>query len=306
MQKSDSMTGSTETNVKSEEPSKMAEMIALQRVAESTLPEGTRVCYDPYAIHFVSPEVIEFARKNPEKTKAMREHYERLFPGLGNSIRARVRYFDDFVAEAVDDGIEQLVVLGAGYDTRAYRIDGLKERVKVFEVDHPDTQEVMMEKIEKIFGALPLHVAYVPLDFEKDGLGPRLMEMGYDRSKKTLFVMEGLIMYIPPKAVDDVFSFIVNNSGKGSWVIFDYYPDFMVDGESELDVANNIRNFLIQQGEPLKFGIREGSVEAFLTERGLSRVQNVTSEDYKRAYFHGKNEGRAVCSLLSFAHAMVE
>ncbi|HOI69203.1 MAG TPA: class I SAM-dependent methyltransferase [Methanothrix sp.] len=306
MQKSDSMTGSTETNVKSEEPSKMAEMIALQRVAESTLPEGTRVCYDPYAIHFVSPEVIEFARKNPEKTKAMREHYERLFPGLGNSIRARVRYFDDFVAEAVDDGIEQLVVLGAGYDTRAYRIDGLKERVKVFEVDHPDTQEVKMEKIEKIFGALPLHVAYVPLDFEKDGLGPRLMEMGYDRSKKTLFVMEGLIMYIPPKAVDDVFSFIVNNSGKGSWVIFDYYPDFMVDGESELDVANNIRNFLIQQGEPLKFGIREGSVEAFLTERGLSRVQNVTSEDYKRAYFHGKNEGRAVCSLLSFAHAMVE
>jgi len=306
MQKSDSMTGSTETNVKSEEPSKMAEMIALQRVAESTLPEGTRVCYDPYAIHFVSPEVIEFARKNPEKTKAMREHYERLFPGLGNSIRARVRYFDDFVAEAVDDGIEQLVVLGAGYDTRAYRIDGLKERVNVFEVDHPDTQEVKMEKIEKIFGALPLHVAYVPLDFEKDGLGPRLMEMGYDRSKKTLFVMEGLIMYIPPKAVDDVFSFIVNNSGKGSWVIFDYYPDFMVDGESELDVANNIRNFLIQQGEPLKFGIREGSVEAFLTERGLSRVQNVTSEDYKRAYFHGKNEGRAVCSLLSFAHAMVE
>jgi len=306
MQKSDSMTGSTETNVKSEEPSKMAEMIALHRVAESTLPEGTRVCYDPYAIHFVSPEVIEFARKNPEKTKAMREHYERLFPGLGNSIRARVRYFDDFVAEAVDDGIEQLVVLGAGYDTRAYRIDGLKERVNVFEVDHPDTQEVKMEKIEKIFGALPLHVAYVPLDFEKDGLGPRLMEMGYDRSKKTLFVMEGLIMYIPPKAVDDVFSFIVNNSGKGSWVIFDYYPDFMVDGESELDVANNIRNFLIQQGEPLKFGIREGSVEAFLTERGLSRVQNVTSEDYKRAYFHGKNEGRAVCSLLSFAHAMVE
>jgi len=298
--------GSNDMKVKRKGSSKMAELIALHRVAESALPESQRICYDPYAVHFVDPEVLECARKNPEKTKAMREHYERLFPGLGNSIRARVRYFDDFVAEAVDDGIEQLVVLGAGYDTRAYRIDGLKERVNVFEVDHPDTQEVKMEKIEKIFGALPLHVAYVPLDFEKDGLGPRLMEMGYDRSKKTLFVMEGLIMYIPPKAVDDVFSFIVNNSGKGSWVIFDYYPDFMVDGESELDVANNIRNFLIQQGEPLKFGIREGSVEAFLTERGLSRVQNVTSEDYKRAYFHGKNEGRAVCSLLSFAHAMVE
>jgi methyltransferase (TIGR00027 family) len=68
----------------------------------------------------------------------MREHYECLFPGLGNSIRARVRYFDDFVKAAVAEGLEQLVILGAGYDTRAYRIDGLC-KIKVFEVDHVHT-----------------------------------------------------------------------------------------------------------------------------------------------------------------------
>jgi methyltransferase (TIGR00027 family) len=127
-----------ETNVKRK--SKMAELIALHRVAESALPEGKRICYDPYAVHFVDPEVLEFARKNPEKTKAMREHYERLFPGLSSSIRARVRYFDDFVKAAADEGLEQLVILGAGYDTRAYRIEGLEgnANVKVFEVDHPE------------------------------------------------------------------------------------------------------------------------------------------------------------------------
>lgn len=304
MQKSDSIIGSNETNVKRKGSSKMAELIALHRFAESALPEGERVCYDPYAVHFVDPEILEFARKNPEKTKAMREHYERLFPGLGSSIRARVRYFDDFVKAATDDGLEQLVILGAGYDTRAYRIEGLKEKVKVFEVDHPGTQSLKKEKIEKIFGRLPDHVVYVPVDFETEGLGRKLIVNGYDKSKKTLFLLEGLVMYIPPKAVDETLSFIVNNSAKGSAVLFDYFLQSVVDGTSE--IGKNMRDFAAQQGEPFLFGIKEGTVEAFLLERGFSQVQNVTSEDYKMSYFHGVNKDRAVCSLLSFVHAMIE
>lgn len=185
MPKSESIAVSTETNPKQKGPSKMAEMIALHRVAESLLPEGRRIRYDPYAFHFVDPETLEFARKNPEKVKEMREHYERLFSGLGNSIRARVRYFDDFVKSSLDEGLEQLVILGAGYDTRAYRIEGLN-KIKVFEVDHPGTQGKKLEKIKSIFGQIPQHVAYVPVDFEREDLGKKLQENGYNRSQKTL------------------------------------------------------------------------------------------------------------------------
>jgi methyltransferase (TIGR00027 family) len=305
MQKSDSVIDSTAKRTKRKEPSKMAELIALHRVVESALPEGERICYDPYAVRFVNPEIFEFARKNPEKAKALREHYERLFPGLGNSIRARVRYFDDFVKTSINEGLEQLVILGAGYDTRAYRIEGL-DKIMVFEVDHPDTQCVKIEKIKKIFGHLPDHVVYVPVDFESEDLGQMLLENGYNKFQKTLFVMEGLVMYIPPKAVDETLLFIVKNSGKGSSIIFDYYHQSTVDGTSELEAAKNIRNFVLSQGEPLQFGIEEEAVEAFLTERGFSRIQNVTSEDYKEAYFQGVNKDRAVCSLLSFAYAAIE
>ncbi len=306
MQKSDSIISSNDTNAKRKESSKMAELIALHRVAESALPEGQRICYDPYAVHFVDPEVLEFARKNPEKTKAMREHYERLFPGLGSSIRARVRYFDDFVKIATDEGLEQLVILGAGYDTRAYRIEELKGNVnvKVFEVDHPETQSLKKEKIVKIFGRLPDHVVYVPVDFEMESMDQKLLENGYDTSKKTLFLMEGLIMYIPSEAVDEMLSFIVNNSAKGSTVLFDYFLQSVVDGTCE--TGKNMRDFAAQQGEPFLFGIEDGAAEAFLTERGFSQVQNITSDDYKNAYFHGVNKDRAVCSLLSFVHAVVE
>lgn len=304
MQKSNSIMGSNNTNTKRKGSSKMAELIALHRVAESALPEGQRICYDPYAVHFVDPEVLELARKNPEKTKAMKEHYERLFPGLSSSIRARVRYFDDFVKASIGEGLEQLVILGAGYDTRAYRIEVLKENAKVLEVDRPETQSLKKEKIAKIFGGLPDHVVYVPVDFETEGLGQKLLGNGYDRSKKTLFLMEGLVMYIPPKAVDDILSFIVKNSARGSEVLFDYFHQSVVDGTSE--TGKNMRDFAGEQGEPFLFGIEEGAAEAFLTERGFSRVQNVTSDDYKKAYFHGVNKDRAVCCLLSFVHAAVE
>lgn len=111
-------------------------------------------------------------------------------------------------------------------------------------------------------------------------------------------------MYIPPKAVVEVFSFIVENSGKGSAVIFDYYLESVVDGTCKLKIGKNIRNHLIQLGEPLQFGIDEDEIEDFLTQFGFSNIKNVTSEDYKRAYFHGKNENREVCSLLYFAHAL--
>jgi len=306
MQEPKSFTASNETNTKRKGSSKMAEGIALQRVDESNKSEEERIFYDPYAVHFVNPAILEFAAKNPEQAKAALEQMERFLPGHANSIRARVRYFDDFVRTSINEGLEQLVIMGAGYDTRAYRIEDLKGRVRVFEVDHPDTQCVKLEKIQKIFGSIPSHVTFVSIDFETDTLGQRLFDSGYERSKKTLFIMEGLIMYLPPEAVDEILSFISKNSGNGSAIIFDYYSESVIDGTCEQEVGKNIRNFVAQQGEPLKFGIKEGMVETFLAERGFSRVQNVTAEEYKKMYFHGVNKDREVCSLLAFTHATIE
>ncbi len=119
-------------------PSKTAETITMVRVTESRKPEDERICYDPYAIRFISKEVLEFVTRNPEKYKAFVAQNERLVPGAVNSIVARVRYFDDVVKSSMCDSLKQLVILGAGYDTRAYRIDELKQ-VRIFEVDHPVT-----------------------------------------------------------------------------------------------------------------------------------------------------------------------
>lgn len=201
--------------------SKMAEVVALIRALESEKNENERICYDQYAIHFVNPEVREFMIKNPKKFKAENEKMNKSLPGYSNSTVARARYFDDIVKSSVNNGIEQLIILGAGYDTKAYRIEGL-DKIKVFEVDTPHTITMKKDKIKEIFGLLHDHVIYVSADLEVEKLGQVLMKEGYDKHKKTLFVLEGLIYYLSPETVDDLLSFIVQNSPKSSSIVFDY------------------------------------------------------------------------------------
>jgi methyltransferase (TIGR00027 family) len=287
-----------------------AENVAFVRALESLKPEGERICYDPYAFHFLNQQYLTFleiAAHDPSKAP---------FPGIHNSLSARVRYFDDFVKKFLDEGLEQLVILGAGYDTRAYRIEGLKGKVRVFEVDHPETQSVKTEKIKDIFGSLPDHVEYVPVDFETEDFSQRLLEHGYERLQKTVFIMEGLIYYLPPKAVDEILCFIAKNSGIGSAIIFDYVYESSVDRTNGICGVQcmacdqialmNAKKDMAQQGEPYKFSVKDGMLETFIVQRGFSQVFNVTTEDYKKTYFQGINENRPVCYLSHFAHAIVE
>lgn len=289
----------------SDVPSRMAEGIAMQRFAETSKNKENRICSDPYAIHFIRPEIIEFGKNNPEEAKKLVEQMEQLLPGLSSSIIARVRYFDDYLKTCLKNGIEQLVILGAGYDTRAYRIEELKNTIEIYEVDHPSTQKFKKDIMEKLFGNDD-SVKYVPIDFETQKIDEELPKYGYRPDLKTLFIMEGLSMYIPKSAVENTLSFIKTCSKKGSSIIIDFYPETLTNGTSTERIAINIREYLIKQGEPLKFGIEEKDVEQFLKSSGFNNITLVNSNEYKNLYFEGENRDRIVCNLLYFVHADVE
>jgi len=215
---------------KKKSSSTMAGIMAMRRFSELRHPEDERICYDPYAVRFISPEMLRAAAGHPKEAKAKAEEVERLFPGLGNSIIARVRYFDDYAERSVQEGIRQLVILGAGYDTRAYRLKSVKEQARVFELDQPDTQRLKVQKISEIFGTLPCHVIYVPIDLATEDLTKKMERSGFSRTKKSLFMLEGLLMYIPPAAVDVLLGRIRQIAAPGSRIIFDYYPASVVYG----------------------------------------------------------------------------
>ena len=183
--------------------SQTAEIMARHRAAELQFPEDQRVCNDPYAIYFVSEEAKK-AFKKPLRSVLIRLWINWMFPGVHNAVISRVRFMDDCVKRYLENGMEQMVIIGAGYDTRAYRFNGLSDKVKVYELDHPATQKRKKEKLKEIFQSLPGHVTHIPIRLDKDKISEKLFAGGYDQPHKTLFIMEGLLMYLPPPFVDKI------------------------------------------------------------------------------------------------------
>ncbi len=283
-----------------------AEMVAIFRAVESMKPLGERVCYDAYAKDFISPKFKFVLHHKPLKKMVIWYAIDRRgYYGSLGTIAFRARFIDDCLNECIDNGIEQLVILGAGYDTRAYRFHELKEQGRVFEVDHPTTQKEKINKVKSIFGSLPAHVTYSPIDFEKEKLDTILFESGYEKNLKTLFIWEGVSYYVSKETVNDTLSFVANNACKGSSIVFDYIFRSVIDGSSNLEVAKKILNYQAKSGEPLIFGIQEGGAEKFLHDKGFSQVKDVTPQSLKSTYFKGKNTKIKTYPFWGFVHAIL-
>jgi methyltransferase (TIGR00027 family) len=283
----------------------MAEGIALQRFAESMLPEDIRIFFDPYAVRFLDPVILAWAQQHPAEAKAMGDEIERKMPGWSNAIRGRIRYFDDVVQNAPGEGFSQIVILGAGYDTRAYRIGTLKGRLRVFEIDRPETLARKTGILKTIFGQLPDHVVFVPHVIGDGPWWTRLETAGFSPEKKTLYLLEGLVMYLPRPEVEKLFAGIAGQAGAGSAVLFDFIPQSMADGSSDAEGERAIRDWTIRSGEPLQSGFTGGEVVPFLNGLGYSGVQVIPSRAFARMYYTGKNADRKVSGLMSLAYAAI-
>jgi methyltransferase (TIGR00027 family) len=284
----------------------MAEGIALQRFAETMLPEDQRIFSDPYAIHFINPAMLAWGRDHPAEVSAMREEIERKMPGWGNAIRGRIRYFDDIVADAPGKGFRQLVIPGAGYDTRAYRIGTLNDRMRIFEIDRPEIVTRKTAILTKVIGPLPDRVACIPLDLGQESMWAALERAGFSPAAKTLFLLEGLVMYLPRPAVDRLLAEIAQNARAGSAVIFDFVPQSLSDGTSESEGGQHIRDGTIQAGEPILSGFAGGEVVPYLAGLGYSGVQVIPSRVFAERYFTGTRADRKVSGLMSLASAEVQ
>ena len=290
--------------MKPNQSSTTAENNAMLRLHESMRPDDERICNDPYAAFFLPDGVIDAPDRN-EQIQQTIANWETHFPGVSNAIVARTRFIDDCLEAAIVDGIRQLVILGAGYDTRAMRFKALKESVAVFELDHPSTQNKKLERIEKHLKEDRFHVRYISIDFSKEDLAKKLFACGYDETLKTLFIWEGVTYYIPATAVDTTLSFISRHSPSQSSVIFDYFPSAVADGTTDLEEALALREGLRQIGEEIVFGISPDRINEFMQIRGFSVIQNLTGEDYKKAYFKGANKNRTASEMFIFVHAKV-
>lgn len=264
--------------------------VALVRALEMTRPETDRVSTDPYAAFFVNPLTLAAMRLYRATGLA---HLIGVEPMMNFAI-VRERIIADLMEREAADGIEQIVILGAGFDTRAYRLK--LNSVPVFEVDHPVTQRQKGEALAHLRDTVPPTVHFVAVDFEIDDLGERLTASGYDATKRTLFVWQGVIVYLTADGIDRTIAFISNHSAPGSLVVFDYFDA----AEMKRGGSPAIRFFASMMGEMVRFAIAHSDVRQFLETRGFGDVTTMDDRGMAEPF-----PGRPIAKGVGIAMARV-
>jgi len=257
-----------------------AEGAALLRAAGAAEPDPAVRNPDWMAAGFVDwrlrlPSLV----KVPGARRLVPRVVERLLPGAYPFETARTRHMDEVVLAEVDAGIAQLVLLGAGYDSRPYRFAERLRGVRVFEVDLPELSAVKRRKVRRIAGEAPANVTYVEIDFTRDDLGERLVAAGHHRDAPTLYLWSGVAPYLPQDAVRQVLRFVASHGSPQTSIVFDYCFREVVDGEREAYGSRELLARVASIGEPLRSGIPEGGTAEFVGECGLRLESDLGPDD---------------------------
>jgi len=280
-------------------PSQTAEAVCLMRASEQHRAAPKRIVDDPYARLFLG-RLARAALASFEATGRLGDAAVRLSPGLAAYVLTRHRFIDDCLAKSLAGGARQLVLLGAGYDSRAYRFAAALRGRPVFEVDFPATSRRKARIVARHAAALPhADVRAVEIDFEKDSLEERLRQAGFRSRTRSFFVWEGVSMYLTRASVKATLTTIRRLAAPGSGLAMDFW--FQLDSPDALATAYRMSaNLLSLVGEPVTFGVHPEDAGAFLERLGYRVLDLADAAELERRYVA---DGRTVFPANYLVHA---
>jgi methyltransferase (TIGR00027 family) len=288
--------------VQKNQPSRTAEATAFQRATERQRPARQRIVDDPWAEHFLRPGLR--AALAAYRSSGLLKSADDLL-GLTPFVVTRHRYIDDRLDAALRAGVEQVVVLGAGYDSRAFRFADRLGARPVFELDHPATQG-RKERILRALGKrreLPrVDVRRVSIDFQRQSLEKRLDACGFDHARSSFFIWEGVSMYLTREAVKATLGTLARIAPQGSELAFDAW--FLLDEPDLRATAYRLSaNLLHILGEPVTFSLHPEDAEPFLARQGFALHELARAHDLERRY--ARRPRRHVHPACYLVHAAI-
>lgn len=285
-----------------QKPSETAMLAALRRVLANKEFGDEKFGPDYLAEHFLPPHFRFFLRfkKIQANTK---ERLNGFLPGLTEFMIARTAYFDGLFVDALKKDFPQIVFLGAGYDTRAYRFAELNRGTKVFELDIPPTQNQKKKYLKKARIEIPQNVKLVPIDFNKEVLKDVLEEAGFEEQEKTLFIWEGVTYYLDPASVDATLNFVSGTSHPDSIIAFDYTVSLSEENLSDYYGAKEFAQTMEEHHaeEELTFSIQEGEIESFPEGRNLKTIEHLDNEEIEKNFLM-KDDGSLIGRMTGHFH----
>jgi len=209
--------------------------------------------------------------------------------GIYEWVIARTKYIDEVFIHASAEGFSQVLLFGAGFDSRGVCFQSELKDAKVFELDAPTTQIMKIGQYRKRGIEVPSNLTFVPINFEKESVAERLKEAGFIKGKKTLVILEGVLQYLKPEAAYATLDTIRNQVGPGSWLAFDYAHASVLRGEGNLYGETGIMKGVNKYGESWQFGLEEADVESILCKYGFKLLDRKGPEELEEVYFKDVN-----------------
>ena len=250
-----------------------AEGAALLRAAHQ-LFDTPPVFDDPLALRIVGEASAAAVRADPQRFQTVERRALRAFVAL------RSRYAEDRLAAAVERGVRQYVILGAGLDTFAYRNPHADAGLAVFEVDHPATQAAKRARLQEVGIAVPASLTFVPIDFERQTLADGLHDAGFTTAERAFFSWLGATAYLTRDSVMRTLGFVASAMPPGSEIVFSY---------------TTARSALAERtaalGEPWLTLFDPPSLIADLTDIGFADATDFGPEQANERYFSRRTDG---------------
>jgi methyltransferase (TIGR00027 family) len=263
--------------------SRTAQRVAIRRAAHQLLDQP-RVLDDPLALRIIGVDAAEALRSNPKENHT----FSRAFRAF---MAARSRYAEDELARAVAHGVGQYVALGAGLDTFAYR--NPHAGLRVFEVDHPDTQVWKREQLQTAGIAIPPSLTFVPIDFEKQTLADGLGRAGFKRDAAAFFSWLGVTPYLTREACTTTLSFI-GKMPADSAVVFDFAVDRALLNPGQRQALDALSQRVARYGEPFQLFFDPGKLQDELKSLGFHRTEFLQGKEINARYFSDRKDGLLV------------
>jgi methyltransferase (TIGR00027 family) len=265
--------------------SETAVMAGLHRTIANKEFKNDRFGPDYLAEYFL-PSHFRFFIRFDKIRKKIRNKLNTFMPGLFEYMIARTKYFDNVFTDALNKNVPQIVLLGAGYDTRAYRFAKLNNATKIFELDIVTTQNRKKKCLKKAQMDVPELVTLIPIDFNKESIKNVLEKAGYENNKKTLFIWEGVCYYLEPESIDATLEFVSASSQNESVLAFDYA---VLIAEENMSNYYGVKEFAQTMkkhhpNEIFKFAIDESRIKSFLEERGLKMVNHMNAHEIEKSF----------------------
>jgi len=218
---------------------------------------------------------------------------------------SRSQYTENSLKTALNHGTQQYVILGAGLETFAFREKTILQNLEVYEVDHPATQAMKLDRIARAGWQKPLKLHFVPIDFQKENLAKVLEKSPYNRQFLSFFSWLGVSYYLPKTSVLATLRTIAQIAPKGSTIIFDYIDEAAFIPETTSQRLQRMQSFLTMAGEPMITGFNPKTLAKELKEVGLQLEENLNPKAIEKRFFQGRRDGYHAYEHFYFARAMV-